>query len=535
MKKMFLMIAIAAFIFSGCSENINEPATGNGDLQSNSQMLKQGASSGGETTYSCADGELVGYEGECPSVGVYEYTLWAGKYNDAGTVSIWADDANIYVEYNTNETADLEEAHVYVWTNLNDIPDKRPSPGQAPYKAENINADSYTFMIPASEFGIDDLCGSTLYISTHAALIGNNTSNDELGSGDNSGETAYGGGPNSPDCFDAQKGAWWGYVNFTVECFYEVSGTLYEDANNNGSFDEGEKVFPDLTVTAGSETATTAADGSYSFMLPAGESFTITSEIPAGDYLANENAGGYSTGALSDCLEGVNFGFVPLYDITVDLNLTVTGDCVPGVVVTINGDEIIPASGNYVLENQLPADEYVVVVTATSGDEVVSETQTISSLNADTTLTFNMSFTCPDGDDENDFPTWGQDISHVILVFTGASDPSSNNGGDDGYYTIKIDEYQDEDPDDLDDDIDAYLAALVAGGYLVDGQYELMGSSIKGGLQTTSYYSYGSFNTNGDAPDTPPAGLGFIYPGGSANESPQSAVDVVIDRSNLLP
>lgn len=281
-------------------------SSSNADLPVTEFTLDGMANGRGQTAFSCeAFGELVGYEGECPSVGVYEYTLWAGKHNDAGTVRIWADGEDLYVKYDTNETADLGEAHVYVWTDVSEIPTKRPAPGRAPYKAENINADSYTFTIE----GLGS-CGSMLYISTHAALVGEGGSGT---SGGNAGETAYAGGPDSPTCFDDQKGAWWGYVNFMVQCFYDVSGTVYEDANNNADFD-GETGFAGITVTAtGADvyTTTTNADGYYTFRLPANESYVITTGSPAGDYTANENAGGYSIASLSECLTDIDFGFVP--------------------------------------------------------------------------------------------------------------------------------------------------------------------------------------------------------------------------------
>jgi len=93
---------------------------------------------------------------------------------------------------------------------------------------------------------------------------------------------------------------------------------------------------------------------------------------------------------------GANFGFVPLYDITAAVNLDITGDCAPDMVVTINGSLIVAdGNGSYILENQLPAAEYVVVVSASYDDVVVDETQTIASLSSDTTLSFSLVFDCP--------------------------------------------------------------------------------------------------------------------------------------------
>ena len=80
---------------------------------------------GGETAYTsdAGGGTFVGYnETDCPDYGITEYTLWAGKTNDAGTVTVTNDDDNLYVTYNTNGTADLGEVHVYVWDDLADIP-----------------------------------------------------------------------------------------------------------------------------------------------------------------------------------------------------------------------------------------------------------------------------------------------------------------------------------------------------------------------------------------------------------------------------
>lgn len=501
--------------------------------------------------------------GECYHIwvlfdyGIYEYTLWAGKHNDAGTVTITNDDDNIYVTYNTNETADLGEVHVYIWDDLSQIPSKRPSPGHADYVAENINADSYTVVMPA-----DISCGSTFYISTHAALVGNDTDGDEAGSGDNSGETAYAGGADAPDCFDGQKGAWWGYATYTVECFYNISGTVYEDGDNSGDMEAGEDTFGGITVTLYDAdgnvvaTTTTNADGSYLFEhVPGGADYTVVSGDPSGDYAANENAGGYSISDLSSDVTDVDFGFVPLYDIA--LSVSVDGDCAADLVVTFNGEVLMAGTdGSYFVENQLPGVEYTLIATATSEAGSVSESWT-GMLTADLSLSWALTVECNGGNNEyddcdtnqdgivdaaeaaaceepgnDDFPLWGQDISHVVLVFSSESAPNGDPI-DDGYYLIKIDEYQDNDPDDLDSDIDAYLAALVAEG-LLSADYDLLASSIKGGRQITSYYNYGSYNANGTASDDAPAGFPLTYNGTSDNEGNQNLIDVVIDRAVLL-
>ncbi len=395
MKRFFALTAaliVAGFLMTGCGKDPVAPMDSDAMNSKNvaiTAATTKDATKAAATAYTCnAVGEMVGYQGDCPSVGMYEYKLWAGKHNDAGVVRIWTDNTNLYVQYDTNETADLLEAHVYVWTSLSQIPTKRPAPGQAPYKA-TINADSYTFVIPLSKY-FSDPCGHTFYISTHAALTGDAQS----GSQQNAGQTAYSG---DSTCFDGTTGgAWWGFVTFNVECYYEVSGYVYNDANNSGN-NESEAGFAGLTVTAtggSAVTTTTNASGYYSFMLRANGVYVITTQAPAGDYLAKENAGGFNTGSLTKCIENADFGFVPLYDIFVNVNLSVT--CYENVVVTINGNTITSVNGVYSLENQLPATSYVVVVTAydANGNVLATSSQTISSLNENTTLTFNLSWNC---------------------------------------------------------------------------------------------------------------------------------------------
>ncbi len=428
---------------------------------------------GNETAYSsdAGSGTFAGYnETDCPDYGIAEYALWAGKTNNAGSVTITSDDENLYVTYNTNGTADLKEVHVYVWDDLNDIPDKRPAPGQAPYKAEDIYADSYTVVIPGT-----NACGETLYVSTHAALVADATDgdDDDDGTGASSdGETAYAGGSNTPDGFENGKGAWWGYVTYTVDCYYDISGTVYLDADDSGDMESGETGFEGIEVALkdadGNTVATTTTDenGDYLFEhLPEGGDYSVeVVEGPAG-HIARENAGGADLDPLSDCEKDVDFGYFP-----------------DGPVDPCDLDPQAPGCG---------------------------------------------------GGGGEDFPSWAQAISHIILVFTVDSCPDCTGTDNDGYYTIKVDEWNDSGDRDLDNEIDAILAALEGEGLLVAGAYDLLGSSIKGGLQITSFYSYGSYNTNGEAADTPPTGIGITYDGTKANEGNQSSIDVVIDRSVL--
>lgn len=138
------------------------------------------------------------------------------------------------------------------------------------------------------------------------------------------------------------------------------------------------------------------------------------------------------------------------------------------------------------------------------------------------------------------FPSWGQDISHVVLVFAPtAGDVAHVKTPADGYYTVKLDNWGNNLPRDLDSIIETVLSDLKAqdgellgtGGNLLmlPEDTDLLGVIIKGGLQTTSFYAYGEYDSNGSAADPLPAGIALGLPGGHANESPQNQIDFVVD------
>jgi len=444
MKKglIVLPILILSMLFMGCEAEKTPVMPGASELEL--EGLSKGKAAAA-TVSAEAMGEFAGYnETNDPDYGIYSYTLWAGKHNDAGTVTVTNDDANIFVTINTNGSADLGEVHVYVWSSLDDFDatGKRPAPGQAPYKASGLNSDSYTLSIPA-----DISCGGTFYFSAHAALVENNTSDDEAGDGSNAGETAYAGDFNSPNMYDSQKGAWWSYSPYTVACFYDLSGTVYEDFDNSGDM-EDETVFEGLTVTltVGDEVFTTVtdADGNYLFEhVEGGSSGTVTVEAPAGDYAANENAGGYSFNDLSSDAADVDFGFVPLWDLSV--NVTVEADCEYTLTVTFDGQALSGDNGFYFVENQFPGTNYELLVTASNSEGTVTESWT-GSLTADLTLEYTLSLDCPATDEfcgliangsfENGLSSWSGS------AYTTPGNPQPLDWGTysayDGAYTIDL-------------------------------------------------------------------------------------------------
>ena len=92
--------------------------------------------------------------------------LIAGQNIPVGDVSIWNNDENLYVKYQTNRPWHMRETHLYIGTTL---PPSPISPGRFPYKHEDLNLvleDTYT--ISLAELGIQP--EDWVYIMAHAVV-----------------------------------------------------------------------------------------------------------------------------------------------------------------------------------------------------------------------------------------------------------------------------------------------------------------------------------------------------------------------------
>jgi hypothetical protein len=284
---------------------------------------KKGGGNGGETGYAGAGPYDPAAEGECSDGYKSQvFSLWAGQDNYAGNVTVSNDEDNVYVSYDTNESADLKEVHVDVYSTADSVPDKRPAPGQAQYKAENLYADAHTVTVPFADLGESVACGDDYYVIAHAALTSDDASDDEEDAdsvSSNDGETAYAGGSEPYD--GKGKGAWFYVAEYTVECcVYDVSGSVYDDADGDETFEDGESGLGGRTVTleddAGNVVATTTtdSDGTYTFGdVPGGEDYTVVVEAPDG-YVGTQSSGGYEITDLDADLSGVDFGFTEQAD-----------------------------------------------------------------------------------------------------------------------------------------------------------------------------------------------------------------------------
>lgn len=129
------------------------------------------------------------------------YDLWAGKTIDVGSVTVWNDENNLYVKYDTTGDWWITDLHLYV---LDYEPMERLTPGHAPYKLEGALTQSHTFTVPLPQPGE---CGYTVWLQAHAAVV-KKVNGDIIES-----ETAYGG-----DITDPGQGSWYGNIGYTVQC-----------------------------------------------------------------------------------------------------------------------------------------------------------------------------------------------------------------------------------------------------------------------------------------------------------------------------
>jgi len=278
---------------------------------------------GGETGYAGAGPYDPAEKGECSDGYKSQvFSLWAGQDNYAGTVTVSNDEDNIYVAYDTNESADLKEVHVDVYSTADAVPHKRPAPGQAQYKTEELYADAHTVTVPFADLDETVECSDDYYVIAHTALTSDDASdNDEDvdSESSNDGETAYAGG-NKP--YDGTgKGAWFYVAEYTIDCcVYDISGSVYDDADGSGTFDDGESGLGGIQITleddAGNVVATTTTDndGTYTFEdIPGGEAYTVAVETPD-DYVGTRNSGSYEIADLGSDLTDVDFGYTEQAD-----------------------------------------------------------------------------------------------------------------------------------------------------------------------------------------------------------------------------
>jgi hypothetical protein len=201
--------------------------------------------------------------------------LYAGQEFEVGTVSVWNDDVELHITYNTTGGWVLTETHLAVATALDDIPQKKgnPIPGKFPYQCcydedkgkwvfkikkggapgatcvadgnTNATLTKIEYIIPLSEIGEGVDCEELLFIAAHASLLNQDNivgfvpDTGDPGDPIYQEETAWG-----DKGLDFPGKNWATYFNYTIQCEYEEEwpegGTIsvaYEDLPIDGGND----------------------------------------------------------------------------------------------------------------------------------------------------------------------------------------------------------------------------------------------------------------------------------------------------------
>jgi len=137
-----------------------------------------------------------------------EVILYAGQTIESGTVTVWNDDTNLYVRFQTIDGWMMKETHLAVANSLEEIPMNgagNPQIGLFPYQtAHEPYVDDFTYTIFLADAGFE--VGDELFVAAHAAVI----LFDEEGNPIQE-ETGWGDGPGFPGH------SWAMYFNFEVQ------------------------------------------------------------------------------------------------------------------------------------------------------------------------------------------------------------------------------------------------------------------------------------------------------------------------------
>jgi hypothetical protein len=134
----------------------------------------------------------------------FEYTIYAGQNKVAGSVVVSINaNGDFVLNVDLIDGALASEAHLFVYSELSQLPVKRVAPGQAPYQLGSLGLNTFEYTVSTTEL-VD---GDSFYFVFHMALV----DEDVLNPSGVAGETAYVGGPNGPT-----SGSWFYAFGFEV-------------------------------------------------------------------------------------------------------------------------------------------------------------------------------------------------------------------------------------------------------------------------------------------------------------------------------
>jgi len=134
--------------------------------------------------------------------------LWAGQFEDVGSVTIYNDGSNLYVTVYSEAGYQAGEEQLKMWVggDLANMPRNGPGNpqfGQFPYKITTDGGTTYTFTIPLDDLSLVNACGDLIYVVVHADVTTPGGGSETAFGGDTGGDTGE---------------RWWYYTTYTIQC-----------------------------------------------------------------------------------------------------------------------------------------------------------------------------------------------------------------------------------------------------------------------------------------------------------------------------
>ena len=197
-----------------------------------------------------------------------------------------------------------------------------------------------------------------------------------------------------------------GYDASATSCYCTISGTIYDDANNNCVQDAGEAGIPNIQVyCSGIGYTYTDLSGNYSFKVPSG-TYTVSETVLAFYPLSSCQLNNISVTAVasSGCTHTVNFanGISTIHDMHVstwDYNLPIPGHTYNQAVIISNDGTVTESSvlSGYKTDGQLYTPTFVSGGIFTGGSNYYNTAAGFPTLTPGNAESFLVSYNTPTG------------------------------------------------------------------------------------------------------------------------------------------
>ncbi len=232
MRKLISILAIVLLTTVGCSDMLNDPIT-----ESNNTAIGPLAKVTPTPTPTMPTGNggpTIVEPGIIPCGTPKVVDFFAGQTIDAGSVTIYNDNTNLYVTVYSELgfQSGTEQIKMWVGADLTNMPQNTngiPIPGQFPYKITTTGGTTCTFTIPLIDLSLVNKCGDMIYVVVHGDVLVSD------GIGGTKGETAFGG--DTPGVGNR----WWYYTTYTIQCCTDTPPPVFDRSET--AFAKGGYVF----------------------------------------------------------------------------------------------------------------------------------------------------------------------------------------------------------------------------------------------------------------------------------------------------